>query len=327
MGTPDTRQPVPRICFLQSLALMAFKFPRTCPSLSFHHEQHPRHLNVQFVIHTGHLPLELKIGITQDLPHPSLLNLSLVSREWQAPAQSALFQDFKFTYHVHRPLDEFVSFLRNSPHIGSCIFRLCLVGVTKQDVDEELGVEDVIDLVTLTPCLQQLIFHKCIINGPMKLPPEFDKVPGHPLKLAISDSYPDEMALYMLITRFCGTELSLHNVHLHQATGAVVSPALSPTSLSSLRSLDVVGVQEYRSGHGKQVTGPISRTKWRAMDVLALCPDTLTSLGAEVDFGDERGETLIDFLKTKGRHMVHLHLDLSAATTAHDDEDRPLKGT
>ena len=269
-----------------------------------------------------YLPEELKRQITQYLPRSSLSNVSLVSQAWQTSAQSTLFQDFKIEPNRHyeglfRPF----ALLLTSPHIATYIFRLNIVGPSKPGTCREVTVEveEILSLVALAPSLQQLVVHNCIIYGPTDVPPpDPDDDPPHPVELEISNTTFDEIAFYMLVTSLCGTKLKLQNVRLCQGQEANEFPALSPASLSSLQSLDILGMQEHELDDDGRIGRPIFREKWRAVDILALCPDTLTSFGFGVDFGTTGIDGLVEILRMEGRHLEHLKLDFSSAGYAYD---------
>ncbi|KAH8077485.1 hypothetical protein BXZ70DRAFT_1012904 [Cristinia sonorae] len=264
------------------------------------------------------LPTELKLLIARvlwNLDKRSLVALSLVSRDWRAPAQTFIFQTYNLRITGDRIIQDFLHFLQSSPHILSYI-RSLRCGEPKRpferlSFDHPVSVADICALTSTIPSLRTLTIFNCLVSA--------DCCCGRPVEwtisvptLVLSEVVLQECTLKVFLSGFKGSAFSFAEISFTPADRCG-SQALAGT----LDFEPLVGCKSIYTG------GIISHENYPRIlseiryNILARCPPVLNKFGTVCDLFDPRDFTAInELLHTKGRHIEDLQLAFSTLTMA-----------
>ncbi|TCD60326.1 hypothetical protein EIP91_010350 [Steccherinum ochraceum] len=251
------------------------------------------------------LPTELKWIIAEHLcgDEATLSALSLVSKDWLVPSQTSLFSQIAPKITSPRTLTNMISFFTAYPHFAACTRRLLLRDGELESPHIELQFDEILSLISLMPNLHALTLDDCRIVS--SKPSDLYATFRHPCNLVVQDVFIDIQTLALLCSCLAGHTLILG------ATADVfgwVDPKsfkfIPPQSFSDMRALDISKLSD--SVELESLADP-----W-PMIILRSCSDQLRSVGLPLTLNMQSEMCMSwEFLKTKGRHIEHLRLDMS----------------
>ncbi|TCD64717.1 hypothetical protein EIP91_003760 [Steccherinum ochraceum] len=243
------------------------------------------------------LPPEIRLNVAQRLSRRRLQALCFASRDWRSTAQILLFRVIRVIL-PRRTVAGFIAFLRSSPHFRAYVHKLFIYD-NASDKPPSISVKELFKALKLLPALRCLKFDSIALTGSSKVAKA--NLPSLPnFHLACSRSDVETSAFNALLTHLRVAELHLSFLLLRPSASNNSAPLFCSEMFQSLRILNV----------GQVVTPRQAQSEWRTSEILAACPDSLTSLGVGYDINRYRhGRALHEFLQEKGSHIESLNID------------------
>ncbi|THH31466.1 hypothetical protein EUX98_g2728 [Antrodiella citrinella] len=265
----------------------------------------------------GDLATELRLSICQYLSgeKATLQNLSLVSRNWLAPAQACMFEKIGACVlfpskddNTHSPAG-LSRFFRSSPHLATYVREVQIVGAYSLitcgfgALYPLLNVEDIFEVVSVIPNLHILTIRTCEVNaGPSKGLIDPTKRCLSVRDLSLLRIGVNDFSLWLLLDRFNVVNLYVDGTTIYGSKDTI---KLSPSYSVATRTLDLSAVEYYQSH-----PTPLSA------DVILSVPDSLKNFGISCNLKEAKEvETICVFLETSVPNLEHLCLDYTGIAT------------
>lgn len=224
----------------------------------------------------------------------ALSALSLVSQDWQTPAQISLFEKLNVGHTYPRDTAGLLQIFEASPRLRFYVFRLVSPqGFTSSSfvIHGKLYMSQLLRLTALLPNLRSItLAYKHIISPPKT---HVKRQSNHPFDLTLTGCFLNRGVFHALLASFS-------------------VQSLCTTTLSTALSLDTnTPPDNFSALHRLQLSAYELNKDWVSRQLLSSPLDHLRSLGIDHFLGDAAAVGLLQsFFRTTGRRVERLRINL-----------------